>query len=98
LPRATHGPHPSQHLQHHQAREEADKAAAEQERQRQREADRRQEEAEGEAEKRRMRAAYGTAVAAYNALLAEMVKDPAASYRDWRTKLMKDSQVLCCSR
>lgn len=32
-------------------------------------------------------------VAAYRTLLAELVREPNAKYRDWKDKLAKDSQV-----
>ena len=46
-----------------------------------------------EAERRRRRAAAADAAGNYRTLLSESVKDPEASWADWRLRLAKDPQV-----
>ena len=46
-----------------------------------------------EADKRRRRAAHADAVAAFRALLGEMVKDPDAAWSAWRPRLQRDPQA-----
>ena len=46
-----------------------------------------------EAERRRRKAAAADAAGNYRTLLSETVKDPEASWADWRVRLGKDPQV-----
>lgn len=47
---------------------------------------------EEEAERRQRRAAHSDAIAAFQALLGEAVKDPDAMWRDWKGRLERDPQ------
>lgn len=48
---------------------------------------------EVEADRRKHRAAHSDAVAAFQTLLGEVVKDPDVMWRDWKGKLERDPQV-----
>ncbi len=48
---------------------------------------------EEESERRRRKAAAADAGANFGTLLSEVVKDPAATWHEWRPKLGRDPQV-----
>ncbi|GMH45182.1 hypothetical protein BSKO_13139 [Bryopsis sp. KO-2023] len=73
-------------LEEHDRREERDQLA------REREMRMRMERDEEEADRRKLRAAHGDAVSAFQTLLGEVVKDPDTMWRDWKHKLERDPQ------
>lgn len=77
----------------HQEQEAKLAAAAAEEQARVEEAERRLAEQGEEATRRRRRAAHADAVAGFNTLLAEMVRDPEAVWEECRDRLKKDAQV-----
>ena len=90
------------------AEQDAERAAAKERKdreEREREAHRKLARETEEAQKRRARAAAADAAGNYRTLLSETVKDPDASWNEWRVRLAKDPQVcsqscgvLCLSR
>ena len=78
------------------AEQDAERAAAKERKdreEREREAHRKLARETEEAQKRRARAAASDAAANYRTLLSETVKDPDASWNEWRVRLAKDPQV-----